>query len=145
MVVPQAWLLLLQRFRVAPLLRLPQHGPQRTGRALGQSSTNQAVASHHHSDFPQAPLHILQLVTHLTRSGCDSDGWVSVFEYLSLLKGGLNCALIKFGFEGEVIEMRRRAVAFEFDESYQRSKDMVLLGVWQFGGRLGCVQLSRCG
>lgn len=54
-------------------------------------------------------------------------------EFIELSKGGLKSRLIKFGFESKVIEMGSGAVDFEFDESHQRGKNVVLLRVRAFG------------
>ena len=76
-------------------------------------------------------------LTHVTRLGCDSDLWVAVFELLKLFKGGLNGSVVKFGFEGKMVEMSGTTVTFEFDESHYRSKNVILLSVRQLGRRLG--------
>ncbi len=54
-----------------------------------------------------------------------------------MLKSGLNGAVIELGFERKVVGFAGDATAFQLAKGQQRSKDVVLLGVRQFGGRLG--------
>ena len=62
---------------------------------------------------------------------------MSLFEQSQLLPGRFQSRLVELGFESEVVEMRLGAVGFQLGKGHQRGKDVVLLGVGQFSGRLG--------
>ena len=45
--------------------------------------------------------------------------------------------MVKFAFDGEVIELGGGPVDFQLDESHNAGEEVVALGVGQFGGRFG--------